>query len=88
LTSKLDTDSTDVNTDEIENILHSLEVKQTTIEGLHAQVLEFLPPENEEEIEEEFITQHKYGYFLQCTINKIKKTLKVRNSNLNAAEKY
>ncbi|XP_053395734.1 uncharacterized protein LOC128555930 [Mercenaria mercenaria] len=85
LTSKFNADDSEINAEGIENILHSLEEKQTTIESLHSQVLEILPQENEEELEEEVIAQHDYSYSLQCTLNKIKKTLKVRNSNLNAA---
>ena len=58
------------------------------IERLHNQDLDTLPTDNDEEVEElqeEIIVQNEYSYQLKCNINKLKKTLKVNTSNLNAA---
>ncbi|XP_053406422.1 uncharacterized protein LOC123546015 [Mercenaria mercenaria] len=85
LTAKLEevTDETEV--EENENILHSLEKKLQSINDLHEKIIDSIPEDKEDEIEREVIEQDDYIYILQSTINKIKKTIKVKNSNLNIA---
>ena len=86
ITATIDASDAEMDLDEVQNVLETLLKKQTMIEGLHGQVLDALPTDNDEEVEElqeEVIIQNEYSHQLDCSINKLKKTLKVKTSNLN-----
>ena len=88
ITEKIDASDAEIEVEELQNVLETLLQKQTLIDRLHSQVLDTLPTDNDEEVEElqeEVNVQNKYSYELMCHINKLKTTLKVKHFNLNAA---
>ena len=52
ITEKIDASDAEIEVEELQNVLETLLQKQTLIDRLHSQVLDTLPTENDEEVEE------------------------------------
>ena len=77
------TQEDDRNIDDVQSTEESLQRKLQTINDLHEKILDTLPDENVEEIEEEVLQQEEYMHGLQWKIQKVRSAIKVCQSNLN-----